>query len=105
MRPEISSGLVGVAWLAIVILLVITVSSPVGQLTVFTIVSVTAGILAFISKMPSRVGRIVVAVGALICAAISFPDAVRDAEQYAKRNKATLTSTQPQASGKMESRK
>ena len=105
MRPVISSGLVGVAWLAIIILLAITVSSPVGQLTVFAIVTVTAGILAFVAKMPSRAGRIIIAVGSLICAAVSFPDAAREAERYAKRDKATLPSPQPQPSAKVESRK
>ena len=105
MRPEIASGLAGLGWIAAIAVLGLVVSSPTGRLSVFAIATLIAGILAFVAKMPSRIGRIVVAMGSLICAAVSFPDAAREAERYAQRDRAKPTATQPQLPAKSEARK
>ena len=105
MRPEIASGLVGLGWVAAIAVLGLVIHSATARLTVFAIATLIAGILAFVAKMPSRVGRIVVAVGSLICAAASFPDAAREAERYAQRDRAKPTATQAQLPAKSEPRK
>jgi membrane protein implicated in regulation of membrane protease activity len=102
MRPKMASGLAGLGWVAAIAVLGLVVSSPMGRLTVFAIAAVIAGILAFVSKMPSRIGRIVVAVGSLICAAASFPDAAREAERYAQRDRARPPAIQSQPPAKSE---
>ncbi len=105
MRPELASGLTGLGWVAAIAVLGLVVQSATGRLTVFAIATLIAGILAFVTKMPSRVGRIVVAVGSLICVAVSFPDAAREAERYARRDKATPTATSRQPPAKSEAQK
>lgn len=105
MRPAVASGLVGLGWVSSIAVPGVAVPSPTGRLTVFAIATLVAGILAFVAKMPSRIGRIVVAVGSLICAAVSFPDAAREAERYTHRDKAKAPSTQPQLPAKSEARK
>lgn len=75
-----------------------------GQLTVYAVATLIAAILAFIAKMPSRVGRIVLLVGSLACAAASVPGAVRESETIAERQKAKPKSAQSPAPTKLESR-
>ena len=102
MQPKIASGLVGLGWVAAIAVLGLVVSSPTGRLTVFAIATVIAGSLAFVAKMPSRIGRIVIAIGSLFCAAASFPDAAREAAQYAQRDKATPSTIQSRPPAKGE---
>jgi len=102
MRSNLASGLTGLGWVAAIAGLGFVVSSPMGRLTLFAVSAVIAGILAFVSKMPSRIGRIVVVIGSLICAAVSFPDAAREAERYAQRDRARPPATQSQPPAKSE---
>jgi hypothetical protein len=105
MRPALASGLAGLGWVAAIAVLGLAVPSPMGRLAILAIVTLIAGILAFVAKMPSRVGRIVVAMGSLICVAVSFPDAAREAQRYTHRDRATLSTTPSQLPAKSETRK
>jgi hypothetical protein len=102
MRPELSSGLIGLAWVAVIGTLGLSTPSAIGRLTVYLCGALVAVILIFVAKMPSRVGRIALLVGLLVCAAATFPDAVRERELAVERRRAKTVSPQAPIPAKID---
>lgn len=95
MNANAKSGLRGLGASAIIAILGLSVMSSVGKLMWFALSALIFGILAVFSRMPARVGWIVIAVVSVVCVAVALPGAAEEGKRYAQLLKAKFAREEP----------
>ena len=105
MRPNFRSVLVGLGGVFVIGIFGWS-AGPMHRPTFFVLAAVVAGILAFFAKQkPRRITRIVVTVGALVFAGLSYPEAAVWLEHYHQLRESTRITVQPSSPTKVEAHK
>lgn len=95
MNTRERSGLVGVGVSVVIAIFGFSVMSSIGILMWFALSALIFGILSVFSRMPARVGWIVITVASVICAAVAWPGAAEEGKHYARLLKAKFARDEP----------
>jgi len=95
MNAKEKSGLRGLGVSVVIAILGLSVMSSIGKVMWFTLSALIFGLLAVFSRMPARVGWIVITVASVICAAIAWPGAAGEVKHYAQLLKAKFAREEP----------
>jgi len=96
MNAKEKSGLRGLGVSVVISILGLSVMSSIGKMMWFALSALIFGFLAVFSRMPARVGWIVIAVASLVCTAVAWPEAAAEGKRYHQLRMAKFARFEPE---------